>query len=75
MNLDEAIAEARPLLLALLGPDRFEAQDSGFFERVIAGYAARRAADPGRWVRLDARPDFGAVWQQVQAAVSDRAWA
>ena len=25
MNLDEAIAEARPLLLALLGPDRFEA--------------------------------------------------
>ena len=56
-------------------PDRFEAQDSGFFERVIAGYAARRAADPGRWVRLDARPDFGAVWQQVQAAVSDRAWA
>jgi dTMP kinase len=55
-------------------PDRFEAQDTTFFQRVIAGYAARLAADPARWARLDASGELDAVWQQVQAAVSARPW-
>ena len=55
-------------------PDRFEAQDEAFFERVSAGYAARCAAAPHRFVRLDARGERAAVWAQVEAALRQRAW-
>jgi dTMP kinase len=50
---------------AARAPDRFEAQDGAFFERVRAGYEARRAADPGRFVRIDAAPPPAQVWAQV----------
>ena len=39
---------------AARGPHRFEAQDLPFFERVRAGYAARAAAHPRRFERIDA---------------------
>jgi dTMP kinase len=55
---------------AARAPDRFESEDTAFFERVQAGYAARRAADPQRVVRLDAGQDRAAVWAQVLAAVA-----
>ncbi len=56
-------------------PDRFEGQDRAFFERVVAGYAARCAADPERFARLDADGDLAAVWARVQAALLARPWA
>lgn len=59
---------------AVRAPDRFERQDQDFFERVIAGYAARAAADPARFVRLDARPAPAAVWQQIETAIAARPW-
>lgn len=59
---------------AVRAPDRFEAQDTTFFERVHAGYARRAAADPGRFAVLDARPAPAAVWAQLQAAVAARGW-
>jgi dTMP kinase len=59
---------------AVRAPDRFEAQDEAFFHRVRAGYAARAAADPGRFARLDAEADRAHVWQQVQAAIEARSW-
>jgi dTMP kinase len=59
---------------AVREPDRFEARDEVFFERVRAGYARRAAADPGRFVRLDALAERAAVWQQVLAAVEARSW-
>jgi dTMP kinase len=43
-----------------------------FFERVIAGYAAREAADRRRFERIDARAEPAAVWQQVEAALARR---
>jgi len=60
---------------AARAPDRFEGQDGAFFERVVAGYAARCAADPGRFARLDASGDVAAVWSRVQAALLARPWA
>ena len=54
--------------------DRFEQRDLVYFERVRAGYAARMAAAPGRFVRIDAGLDRDAVWQQIAAALKARAW-
>ena len=66
-DLPPAVAAARRA--AARAPDRFESQDEAFFERVRAGYAARAAADPGRFVRLDAAQDAGAVREQLLAAL------
>lgn len=71
---DLAPATAAARRGAVRAPDRFEAQDEAFFDRVRAGYAARAAADPGRFARLQAEAGPAAVWQQVQAAVEARAW-
>jgi dTMP kinase len=71
---DLAPATAAARRGAVRAPDRFEAQDEAFFERVRAGYASRCAAAPGRFVRLDAESAREAVWQQVQAAIEARTW-
>ena len=71
---DLAPATAAARRGAARAPDRFEAQDEAFFDRVRAGYAARAAADPGRFARLQAAAEPATVWQQVQAAVEDRPW-
>jgi dTMP kinase len=60
---------------AVRAPDRFEAQDLGFFERVHAGYASRAAADPARFARIDAQREKAAVWEQVRAALAGRGLA
>lgn len=57
---------------AVRAPDRFESQDVAFFERVIAGYAARADADPARFERIDARVAPAAVWRQVEAVLQRR---
>ena len=54
--------------------DRFEQRDLAFFERVRAGYAARMAAAPARFARIDAALDRDAVWQQIETALKGRAW-
>ena len=54
--------------------DRLESEDLGFFTRVREGYAARCAAAPGRFVRLEASGSREAVWAQVLQAVQSRAW-
>jgi dTMP kinase len=58
---------------AVRAPDRFEQQDTAFFERVRAGYARRCAEAPARFVRLDAAGERGAVWSQIEAALVE--WA
>jgi dTMP kinase len=59
---------------AVRAPDRFERQDSTFFERVRAGYALRAAQDPGRFAVVDATPAPAVVWTQIESALEARAW-
>jgi dTMP kinase len=69
---DLPAAEAARRRGAVRAPDRFESQDVAFFERVIAGYAAREAAMPQRFARIDARAEPAAVWRQVEAVLQRR---
>ncbi|KQV99410.1 dTMP kinase [Rhizobacter sp. Root1221] len=55
-------------------PDRFEQQDTDFFERVRAGYQARLEQDPGRFVRLDAARTRDEVWAQLVTELEQRGW-
>jgi dTMP kinase len=66
-DLDPAVAAQR--LAGARVPDKFEAQPREFFARVAAGYAARAAADPGRFLRVDADQPREAVWDAVQAGL------
>jgi dTMP kinase len=71
---DLPAATAAQRRAAARAPDRFESQDVAFFERVRAGYEARRAADPGRFAVLDAAQPVDAVRVQLERALGDRAW-
>ena len=66
-DLDPTIAARRRA--AARAADRFEAEDVAFFRRVRDGYEARRLADPGRFVRIDAAADREAVRLAVEAAL------
>ena len=59
---------------AARSPDRFEQQDEAFFERVRAGYAARRDAQPQRFAVIDASGERQAVWSQIAAAMDKGGW-
>ena len=54
--------------------DRFEQQDLEFFERVRAGYAARAAAAPNRFARIDASLSVPEVAAQILAVMEQRGW-
>jgi dTMP kinase len=71
-DVDAATAASRRA--AVRAPDRFEAEDVAFFERVRAGYARRAGLDPTRFVHLDGQGTRAEVWQRVEAAVAARAW-
>ncbi len=53
-------------------PDKFESQPVAFFEQVARGYAQRMAADPHRFVRIDANQVPDAVWNDVAQAMQTR---
>ena len=55
-------------------PDRFEAQDEAFFERVRAGYEARRAVDPERFAVVDASLPAARVWDALASTMEQRGW-
>jgi dTMP kinase len=71
-DLDAGEAAARRA--AARAPDRLERLDKAFFERVIAGYQARRDAWPARFARIDARASIDRVWTQVLEKVQSRGW-
>jgi dTMP kinase len=54
--------------------DRFEQQDLDFFGRVREAYAARAAAAPARFARIDATLAVDAVARQIDAAMEARGW-
>ena len=57
---------------AARAPDRFEAQDTAFFERVRQGYLERSHTHPHRFVVIDALGTRDAVWERLRQALSDR---
>jgi dTMP kinase len=71
---DVAPAVAAARRAAVRAPDRIEAEDLAFFERVRAGYSRRCMAAPQRMQRLDADAEPAAVRQQIEAALQRRAW-
>ncbi len=54
--------------------DRFEAEDLDFFARVRAAYAARAAAEPQRFARIDAGQSLDAVAAEVRRVLQGRGW-
>jgi len=66
-DLSPTVAAAR--LRDARQPDRFEALDTAFFERVRSGYLARHAADPQRFALIQAEAAPQAVATQVLAAL------
>ena len=71
-DLPPAIAAQRRA--AARDADRFELQDLAFFERVRGGYAARAAAAPERFARIDASGSVESVAQQIAAVMDARGW-
>jgi len=52
------------------GPDRFETEQHGFFERVRATYLERASREPHRFRVIDASSGVGDVETQVQRALA-----
>lgn len=52
--------------------DRLEQVGDGFHRRVAAGFEALAAAEPGRWVRIDATGTIDEVAARVRDAVESR---
>lgn len=71
-DLPAAVAAQRRA--AARDADRLERETEAFFERVSAGYAARRDAAPQRFARIDANQPRDAVWQQVEVVLASRPW-
>jgi dTMP kinase len=71
---DLAPAEAARRRAAARAADRLEREDEAFFTRVRAGYAARAAADPARFARIDAAQPLEAVRADALAALAARGW-
>ena len=69
-DLPPAVAAVR--LAGARVPDKFEAQPQAFFEKVVAGYARRYAADTERFARIDADQTPDQVWSDVLAAVRQK---
>lgn len=68
LDVDPALGAAR----RGRAPDRMEAEDIAFHERVRAGFAALAAAEPDRIAVVDASGEVEAVAERVEAAVRDR---
>ena len=64
--------QAAQRLTGARAPDRFEQQDSAFFDRVRQGYLARAEAFPQRFVRIEASTDRESVGRQVITALEGR---
>ncbi|HVF14136.1 MAG TPA: hypothetical protein VM942_06015, partial [Acidimicrobiales bacterium] len=68
LDVDQEVAAAR----RCRPRDRMEAAGDAFHQRVVTGYLALAAADPGRWVVVDGTGPVDEVAERVWSAF--RAW-
>ena len=52
--------------------DRFERAGDEFHERVLAGFRALAAADPGRWIAISATGPKDAIADEILGAVREK---
>jgi dTMP kinase len=69
LDLDPAIGMARKQGSVGL-PDRIEREDGGFHSRVSSGYHELAAADPRRWIVVEASRPIETVLEDVRRALS-----
>ena len=69
-DLPPAVAAQR--LAAARQPDRFEAQDQAFFERVRQAYLQRQQGQPDRFIVIQADQSQQAVAQQIRQALQQK---
>ncbi len=69
--LDAPVDVAMQRAKARQSTDRFEAESHAFFERVRKCYLERAAADPSRYVVINAAAPLDQVKAQIQSSVSD----
>jgi len=67
--LDAPVAIGRERAVARGAPDRFEAEQVAFFERVRAVYRERAAREPGRFRVVDAARPLAEVQAQLRAGL------
>jgi dTMP kinase len=67
--LDTPVAVGQARVRRRGAPDRFEAEETAFFERVRAVYLQRAAAEPGRVKRVDASLELSEVQRQIAACL------
>lgn len=65
--LDTPVAVGQARVRRRGAPDRFEAEETAFFERVRAAYRRRAAAEPERIKVVDAGVDLARVQRQIAA--------
>lgn len=69
LDLPVDVARTR---VAGVAPDRLESEDGTFHQRVREGYLAQAAAEPERWLVIDADRPPDQVWHDVWAELTDR---
>lgn len=52
--------------------NRMDLQEASFYRRVREGYQALAAAEPDRWVTVDANRDVDEIQRDIRSAVSER---
>jgi dTMP kinase len=69
LDLDPAVGMARKQVRTD-APDRIESEDGGFHTRVRSGYHELAAADPDRWIVVEASRPIEAVLEEIRRALS-----
>jgi dTMP kinase len=68
LDLDPVVAAER----RTAAPDRLERAGDGFHRRTREAFLRRAAADPGRWVVIDAAGDVEDIQAQIRVDVAAR---
>jgi dTMP kinase len=69
LDLDPVVGMARKQMRTDV-PDRIESEDGGFHTRVLSGYHALAAAEPRRWIVIEASGPIETVLEELRRALT-----